>query len=229
MERTDLLPVGRDSGGSGAGGVAASVDGLTKGDIRRFFRSRVPGADRGGGANRGDHELNPGMLPLVELRAAAVLVALVDRPEGFTIQLTQRSAHLSRHAGQIAFPGGRVDDGDVDAIATALRETEEEIGLKRDHIEPVGKLDRYVTRTGFTVTPIVALVQPPFTLTIDANEVDEAFEVPLAFILDPTNQKRDTYDYQGVARHFYVFQYGERRIWGATAGMLVNLAEIFGG
>jgi 8-oxo-dGTP pyrophosphatase MutT (NUDIX family) len=229
MERTDLLPIGPDSGGSGAGGVAAPVYGLTKGDIRRFFRSRPQGADRGGGANRGDHELNPGMLPLVELRAAAVLVALVDRPEGFTILLTQRTAHLSRHAGQIAFPGGRVDDGDVDAIATALRETEEEIGLNRDHIEPVGKLDRYVTRTGFTVTPIVALVQPPFTLTIDANEVDEAFEVPLAFILDPANQKRDSYDYQGVARHFYVFQYGERRIWGATAGMLVNLAEIFGG
>jgi 8-oxo-dGTP pyrophosphatase MutT (NUDIX family) len=166
-------------------------------------------------------------VPLVELRAAAVLVTLVDRPEGFTILLTRRTAHLSRHAGQIAFPGGRVDEVDADEVATALRETEEEIGLSRDYIEPVGMLDRYVTRTGFTVTPIVALVQPPFSLSIDPNEVDEAFEVPLAFILDPANQKRDSYDFQGVARHFYVFDYGERRIWGATAGMLINLAEIF--
>lgn len=164
-----------------------------------------------------------------ELRAAAVLVGLVDRPEGFNIMLTQRTAHLSRHAGQIAFPGGRVDDGDADAIATALRETEEEIGLSREHIEPIGRLDRYVTRTGFTVTPIVALVQPPFTLMLDANEVDEAFEVPLSFILDPANRLKESYDYQGVERHFYVFRYGERNIWGATAGMLVNLAEIFAG
>ncbi len=169
------------------------------------------------------------MLPLVELRAAAVLVGLVDRPEGTTILLTQRTRHLSRHAGQIAFPGGKVDEGDADEIATALRETEEEIGLGREHIEPVGRLDRYVTRTGFTVTPIVALIQSPFALTLDANEVDEAFEVPLAFILDPANQQRDSYEYQGVMRHFYVFAYGERRIWGATAGMLVNLAEIFSG
>lgn len=227
MERTDLLPVGPRPVGGDA--VTTPIYGLTKGDIRRLFRNRIQGADRGGGANRGDHELNPGMVPLVELREAAVLVALVDRPEGFTIMLTQRTEHLSRHPGQIAFPGGQVDDGDKDPIATALRETEEEIGLSRDHIEPVGRLDRYVTRTGFTVTPIVALVQPPFTLTIDPNEVDEAFEVPLTFILDPANKKRDTYNYQGVARHFYVFHYGERKIWGATAGMLVNLAEIFRG
>jgi 8-oxo-dGTP pyrophosphatase MutT (NUDIX family) len=169
------------------------------------------------------------MVPTSELRAAAVLVGLVDRPEGFTIMLTQRTAHLSRHAGQIAFPGGRADEGDPDEIATALRETEEEIGLGRDHIEPIGRLDRYVTRTGFTVTPIVALVTQGFTLTLDANEVDAAFEVPLSFILDPANRQRDSYEFQGIARHFYVFSYGERRIWGATAGMLVNLAEIFNG
>jgi len=168
------------------------------------------------------------LVPLTELRAAAVLVALVDRPDGFTILLTRRTAHLARHAGQIAFPGGGVDAGDADELATALRETEEEIGLSRDYIEPVGRLDRYVTRTGFTVTPVVALVQPPFTLTIDPNEVDEAFEVPLAFILDPANRKRDSYEFQGVMRHFYVFPYAERHIWGATAGMLVNLAEILG-
>jgi 8-oxo-dGTP pyrophosphatase MutT (NUDIX family) len=227
MERTDLLPTGVYPGGR-SGGVRPAPFGFTKGDIRRLFQGRTTGADRDGG-NRGDHELNPGMMPLSELRAAAVLVALVDRPEGFSILLTQRTAHLSRHAGQVAFPGGRVDDGDADEIATALRETEEEIGLSRDHIEPIGRLDRYVTRTGFTVTPIVALVHPPFTLTIDPNEVADTFEVPLAFILDPANRARDSYEFQGVERFFYVFRYGDRRVWGATAGMLVNLAEIFNG
>jgi len=224
MERTDILPVGSAVGGGGGG--AASY-GLTRGDIRRTFHNRIIGPDRGGGANRGDHELNPGMLPLTELRAASVLVPLVDRAEGFSILLTQRTAHLSRHAGQIAFPGGRVDEGDADEVATALRETEEEIGLSRSHIEPIGRLDRYITRTGFTVTPVVALVEPPFTLTVDPNEVSEAFEVPLDFILDPANRQKDSYDFQGVTRYFYVFRYGERNIWGATAGMLVNLAEIF--
>ena len=224
MERTDILPVGPAAGGGGA--VTASY-GLTKGDIRRIFGHRVIGPDRGGGAQRGDHELNPGMLPLAELRAASVLVPLVDRPGGFSILLTQRTAHLSRHAGQIAFPGGRVEEGDADAVATALRETEEEIGLSRDHVEPVGRLDRYITRTGFTVTPVVALVAPPFTLTVDPNEVADTFEVPLDFILDPANRQQDSYDFQGVLRYFYVFRYGERNIWGATAGMLVNLAQIF--
>jgi 8-oxo-dGTP pyrophosphatase MutT (NUDIX family) len=228
MERTDLLPIGAHPGKPSAGGIAAPF-GFTKGDIRRLFLKQTQISSLGAPIDRGDHELNPGMLPLVELRAAAVLVGLVDRPEGTTILLTQRTRHLSRHAGQIAFPGGKVDEGDADEIATALRETEEEIGLGREHIEPVGRLDRYVTRTGFTVTPIVALIQSPFALTLDANEVDEAFEVPLAFILDPANQQRDSYEYQGVMRHFYVFAYGERRIWGATAGMLVNLAEIFSG
>ena len=223
MERTDILPIGSAAGHGGA--VTASY-GLNKGDIRRIFHNRVIGPDRGGGAQRGDHELNPGMLPLSELRAASVLVPLVDRAEGFSVLLTQRTAHLSRHAGQIAFPGGQVEDGDADEVATALRETEEEIGLGRDHIEPIGRLDRYITRTGFTVTPVVALVEPPFTLTVDPNEVDEAFEVPLEFILDPANRQRDSYDFQGVIRYFYVFRYGDRNIWGATAGMLVNLAEI---
>jgi 8-oxo-dGTP pyrophosphatase MutT (NUDIX family) len=224
MERTDILSVGATAG---SGAVKTAAHGLTRGDIRRIFRDRVPGADRGGGANRGDHELNPGMFPVGELRAAAVLVPLVDRPQGFSILLTQRTAHLNRHAGQIAFPGGQMDAGDADEIATALRETEEEIGLSRDHVEPVGRLDRYITRTGFTVAPVVALVEPPFTLRPDPNEVDEAFEVPLDFILDLGNRQKESYEYQGVTRYFYVFHYDKRNIWGATAGMLVNLAEIF--
>jgi len=202
---------------------------VTKADIRRVFQDRLPGPDRGGGRDRGDHELNPGMLPMGELRAAAVLVPLVDRPQGLSIQLTQRTAHLKSHAGQIAFPGGRIDDGDADEVAAALREAEEEIGLDRSYVEPVGRLDRYVTRTGFTVTPVVALVEPGFTLTLNANEVDDAFEVPLDFILDRKNRQTESYDFQGVTRYFYVFRYDQRNIWGATAGMLVNLAEIFAG
>ncbi|HEX4507355.1 MAG TPA: CoA pyrophosphatase [Alphaproteobacteria bacterium] len=203
--------------------------GLTKGDIRRVFRDRPPGPDRGGGLGRGDHELNPGMFPAGALRAAAVLVPLVDRPQGFSILLTQRTEHLKQHAGQIAFPGGRVEDGDADAVATALREAEEEVGLVRTYVEPVGRLDRYVTRTGFTVTPVVALIEPEFTLKLDPNEVGDAFEVPLDFILDPGNRQTESYDFQGVTRYFYVFRYEQRNIWGATAGMLVNLAEIFAG
>ena len=228
MERADILSVGA-AAGDGSDGVKPAPQGLTKGDIRRVFRDRPPGPDRGGGRNRGDHELNPGMLPAGDLRAAAVLVPLVDRPQGFSIQLTQRTAHLKSHAGQIAFPGGRIDDADADEVAAALREAEEEIGLDRTYVEPVGRLDRYVTRTGFTVTPVVALVEPGFTLTLNPNEVDDAFEVPLDFILDPGNRQTESYDFQGVTRYFYVFRYDQRNIWGATAGMLVNLAEIFAG
>jgi 8-oxo-dGTP pyrophosphatase MutT (NUDIX family) len=223
MERTNLLSVG-------VGGLAeTTVPHVTKADIRRHFITRVPGPDRGGGVQRGDHDLNPGMSPAAALRAAAVLVPLVDRSEGLSVLLTQRTAHLAYHAGQIAFPGGRVEERDCDEIATALRETEEEIGLSRIHIEPVGRLDRYITRTGFTVTPVVALVEPPFTLTLAPDEVADAFEVPLSFILDPTNRQRDSYEFQGVQRHFYVFRFGDRNIWGATAGMLVNLAETLNG
>lgn len=225
MERTDILPTGAVAGDA----LTASPPALTKGGIRRIFQDRVPGPDRGGGRNRGDHELNPGMFPVGELRAASVLVPLVDRPQGFSILLTQRTEHLKRHAGQIAFPGGRMDEGDADEVATALREAEEEIGLDRIHVEPVGRLDRYITRTGFTVTPVVSLVEPKFTLRLDPNEVDDAFEVPLDFILDPANRQTESYDFQGVTRYFYVFRYERRNIWGATAGMLVNLAEIFAG
>jgi 8-oxo-dGTP pyrophosphatase MutT (NUDIX family) len=222
MERTNLLPAGTDF-------LDTPVCTPTADDIRRHFTGREPGPDRGGGVPRGDHELNPGMVPAGELRAAAVLVPLVDRVGGLTILLTQRTAHLAHHAGQIAFPGGRVEDADADEVATALRETEEEIGLTGCYIEPVGRLDRYVTRTGFTVIPVVALVHPPFTLTLAPAEVADAFEVPLSFILDPANRQQEGAEFQGIMRHFYVFRYGERNIWGATAGMLVNLAETLNG
>jgi 8-oxo-dGTP pyrophosphatase MutT (NUDIX family) len=176
---------------------------------------------------RGDHDLNPGETPPSSaLRPAAVLVPLIDRPEGMAVLLTQRTAHLHAHAGQISFPGGRAEDTDADAIATALRETEEEVGLTRDRIDVIGRLDTYVTGTGFEITPIVGVVTPPYTLAIDPFEVAEAFEVPLSYILDRRNHNRQERESAGRVRVFYVLPYEGRNIWGATAGMLVNLAEV---
>lgn len=176
---------------------------------------------------RGDHDLNPGETPPSSaLRPAAVLVPLIDRPEGMNVLLTQRTAHLSAHAGQISFPGGRVEEEDSDAVATALRETEEEVGLSRDRVDVVGRLDTYVTGTGFEITPIVGFVTPPYILTIDPYEVAEAFEVPLSYVLDRRNHNRQERESAGRVRVFYVLPYQGRNIWGATAGMLVNLAEV---
>jgi 8-oxo-dGTP pyrophosphatase MutT (NUDIX family) len=178
-------------------------------------------------ALRGDHDLNPGMTPpSIELRPAAVLVPLIDRADGITVLLTQRTAHLSAHAGQIAFPGGRIEAGDPDASAAALRETEEEVGLPRDHVTLIGRLDTYVTGTGFEITPVVGLVRVPFPLTIDPFEVAEAFEVPLDFVLDRANHRRIERVFETRTRTFFVLPFGDRNIWGATAGMLVNLAEV---
>ena len=157
------------------------------------------------------------------LIAAAVLVPLVLRQDGVTMLLTQRTDHLRDHAGQVSFPGGRVEAYDEGAVATALRETEEEIGVGPSHIEVVGELDLYETRTGFRITPVVGLVEPGFTLTLDEFEVAEVFEVPLSFALDPANHQKRSLVWRGAERHFYLLPYGEREIWGATAGMIVNL------
>ena len=176
---------------------------------------------------RGDHDLKPDFYdPSLTLTAAAVLVPIVQREPGLTVLLTKRTDHLHDHAGQVSFPGGRVDPGDRDAEDAALRETEEEIGLPRRHIRLAGQLDTYVTRTGFEVTPLVGLVAPPFALKPDSFEVAEVFEVPLAFLLDPANRETQSRVFQGRERFFYNFHYGGYQIWGATAGMLVNLAEV---
>lgn len=178
-------------------------------------------------ATRGDHDLNPGETPpSAALRPAAVLVPLIDRAQGMSVLLTQRAPHLSAHAGQIAFPGGSVEKTDADAVAAALRETEEEVGLPRDLVSVVGRLDTYITGTGFEITPIVGLVAPAYTLAIDRFEVAEAFEVPLSYILDPRNHNRTERESAGRIRVFFVLPYQGRNIWGATAGMLVNLAEV---
>ncbi|MBI1397724.1 MAG: CoA pyrophosphatase [Betaproteobacteria bacterium] len=157
---------------------------------------------------------------------AAVLVPLVNRSNGPTILLTQRTAHLHAHAGQISFPGGRVDPGDRDRIDTALRETLEETGLPRECVEPLGCLPEYDIATGFRVTPVVGWVEPPFELAPDPFEVAEIFEVPLAFILDPVNHRRHSEVKDGRLRHYYSMPYQGRNIWGATAGMLHSLFRI---
>ena len=185
--------------------------------------ARAPGTRA---ARRGDHDLNPGMRPEGPLTPAAVLVPLVLRPGGPTVLLTQRTDHLHDHAGQISFPGGRIEGGDATPEAAALRETEEEIGLAPSRVELIGRLDTYVVRTGFEVTPVVGFVNPPLHLNLDPFEVAEVFEVPLSFILDRANHERRSREFQGVQRLFYVMQYEERYIWGATAAMLVNLVDI---
>ena len=178
-------------------------------------------------ATRGDHDLNPGMTPpSTALRPAAVLVPLIDRKEGMAVLLTQRTPHLTAHAGQISFPGGRIEESDADATEAALRETEEEVGLTRDHVTVIGRLDTYVTGTGFEITPVVGIVKVPFSLAIDPFEVSEVFEVPLSFVVDPKNHRRTTRDFEQRTRVFFVLPYKGRNIWGATAGMLVNLAEV---
>lgn len=169
-----------------------------------------------------------GALPRAELRPAAVLVPVVVR-ENLAVLLTRRTDHLHHHPGQISFPGGRVEDTDVSAVMTALRETEEEIGLDPDRIELLGELPEYCTGTGFRVTPVVGLVHPPFELTLDSFEVAEAFEVPLAHFLDPANHQRHSMEYQGRMRQYYAMPYDEYFIWGATAGILVSLYRFLGG
>lgn len=160
-----------------------------------------------------------------ELTPAAVLFPIVQRAGGQTVLLTQRTAHLRDHAGQISFPGGRIEAGDPSPVHAALRETEEEVGLAREHVEILGFLPEYHTGTGFRVTPVVALVTPPFVLVPDPFEVAEVFEVPLAFLLDPANHKRHSLYYRGALRHFFAMPYRNYFIWGATAGMIRSLSE----
>ncbi len=174
----------------------------------------------------GDHAVAGMAAEARTLTPAAVLVPLVERPDGYTVLLTQRTAHLEHHAGQISFPGGRAEEEDASPVETALREAEEEIGLQRRHVvEIAGFLDLYQTVTGFLVTPVVGLVTPPFDLRLDAFEVAEAFEVPLEFILDPRNHEYRSMLYKGQQRRYYVIPYEDRFIWGATAAMLVGLAR----
>jgi len=181
----------------------------------------------------GDHALTPELIDVLPedriLRPAAVLVPIVERPRGETILLTLRTDHLNDHAGQVSFPGGRVDEGDTGPEHTALREAEEEVGLSPDFVDIIGALDIYETRTGFSITPVVGLVRPGFDLVLDEFEVADAFEVPVAFFLDPANHTMDSQFWKGAMRHYYDMAYEGYRIWGATAAMLVNLSKKLNG
>ena len=157
---------------------------------------------------------------------AAVLVPLINQPQGVTVMLTQRTPHLYDHAGQISFPGGRVDPGDVDRVATALREAEEETGLPHTSVSIIGSLPEFDIQTGFRVTPVVGWIEPPLALAPDPFEVAEVFEVPLAFLLDPANHRRHSDVINGRHRNYYSMPYEGRNIWGATAGMLHTLYRV---
>lgn len=160
---------------------------------------------------------------------AAVLVGLLGHGDGPRIVLTQRTAHLKDHAGQISFPGGRLEPGDAGPAAAALREAHEEIGLDPAQVELLGALPHYDTVTGFRIHPVVGWIEPPVSWAIDPFEVEEVFELPLRFVLDPANHRRDSYLRNGERRHFYVLPYEDRYIWGATAGILVNFARLLTG
>ena len=176
---------------------------------------------------RGDHDADPVMRKIAKvrpIRPAAVLVPIVDYSEP-AVLLTQRAQHLPDHAGQVSFPGGKIDGGDADPRASALREAEEEIGLGGRHVEPLGYLDLYMTTLGYRVVPVIARVKPGFVLKLNPNEVDATFEVPLDFLMNQNNVQRHSRDWQGMTRHYYAITFGERYIWGVTAGILRNLYD----
>ena len=160
---------------------------------------------------------------------AAVLVPLIGREDRTTVLLTRRSPRLRDHAGQISFPGGRIEGCDSDPACAALREAEEEVGIARDRVRLLGRLPIYDTATGFRIHPYVGWIEPAPTLRLDPREVEEVFEVPLPFVLDPANHRRETYEGRGRRRLTWVLPYDDRRIWGATAGILVGLSRLLTG
>ena len=179
---------------------------------------------------RGDHDMNAHLkereIASHQRRKAAVLVPIIEYEHGLHVLLTQRTDHLRTHAGQVSFPGGAVDEMDRDAEHTAMREAQEEVGLTADYIDPVGKLDTYLTGSGFEITPIVAFIRPGFTVVPDAHEVADVFEVPLDFLMDKQNHQKHTGMWKGIERRYYAIPYEGRQIWGATAGMLINLHDL---
>lgn len=178
---------------------------------------------------RGDHRINPGLEPSAEkiasLRSAAVLIPIIARRGEATVLLTQRTDHLPAHAGQVAFPGGKIEGETETPLEAALRETEEEIGLSRAHVEPIGYLKPYHTTSGFCIVPVVATVQPGFSVVPDASEVADVFEVPLSFLMNPANHLRQSREWNGIVRHFFVMPYRDRHIWGVTAGIIRELYD----
>ncbi len=167
----------------------------------------------------------PQLITNSNLTCSAVLVPFVENQNGLSILLTKRTAHLHHHAGQICFPGGRCDAQDIDFKMTALRETKEEIGISQEFIEVAGFLENYATITGFMITPVVGFLKEGFEIQKDQFEVAEIFELPLAFILDSANYYEESYEHQGITRNYYVIPFQNHKIWGATAGILINFAQ----
>jgi 8-oxo-dGTP pyrophosphatase MutT (NUDIX family) len=200
---------------------------LVHGDIS-FLRSRLLAEPPAVSLTptRSDYDLDPDARSggPRELAPAAVLLPIIARSEP-TVLFTRRTPHLTRHAGQVSFPGGRLHTGDPSLVRTALRETEEETGIGSEFVQVAGFLDCYETGTGFAILPVVGLLREGFALTPDPNEVEEVFEVPLGFLIDQANRERRSMEWQGRQRQFYAFTYGAHYIWGATAGILVNFAD----
>jgi 8-oxo-dGTP pyrophosphatase MutT (NUDIX family) len=178
----------------------------------------------------GDHRLNPEFQEALAgspLRDAAVLIGLQQHGDEVRVILTQRTEQMRKHAGQVAFPGGAIDDDDLSHHHAALREAEEEIGLKPDDVEVIGQLPDYLTGSGFRIKPVLGLVSANVALTINPDEVAAVFDVPLSFLMDPANHQRQSRVWQGIERHYYVIQYEDRMIWGVTAGIVRMLYERF--
>jgi len=195
--------------------------GLTAQNLSDFFASYKPKP----GDIRGDHDLN-GFRPKPDNREAAVLVPIVKRTDGLNVLFTRRTDHLNHHPGQISFPGGHTEEHDESAEHAALRETHEEVGLPESYIQTIGRLNDYVTRTGFRVTPVVGLVEYPYPSDPDDHEVAEVFEVPFSFLMDPANHQKCSRIFMGKRRYFWAMPYQDYYIWGATAGMLKNLYDV---
>ena len=176
---------------------------------------------------RGDHDADPVVKAIAAVRPikpAAVLIAVIDRDEPMVL-LTQRTAHLKQHAGQIAFPGGKIDATDASPLTAALREANEEVGLAPSTVEPLGYLDVYMTTLGYRIVPVVARVRQGFTLTLNPGEVEDAFEVPLSFMMEVSNHQTHSREWQGMMRSYYAIPFGDRYIWGVTAGIFRNLQQ----
>ena len=194
---------------------------------RRRLRAEPPGFPEDRADLKGDHSLDPDALATTgeAPRAAAVLVPVVMHPDGPSILLTERAHNLRQHAGQIAFPGGRVDPEDLSPVHTALREAQEEIGLDPAAVRPLGYLDAYLSGTNYLVVPVIGIVRPGFTLALNPQEVDRAFEAPLAFLMDAANHELHSREFRGRLRRYYAIRHGTHYIWGVTAGILRNMYE----
>ncbi len=199
-------------------------------DFRRRVLSDGKGVAEREETENGDHVLNPGVRLAgegISLKDAAVLVPVVDYGDEARVIFTQRTSTLRKHSGQISFPGGGIDKEDRTPEDAALRETEEEIGLSRSYVETVGRLPDYISGTGFRIKPVLSVVKPGFDLALNPTEVDDVFEVPLSFLMNPANHTQGSRMFQGRERFFYEMPYGERYIWGITAGIMRSIYERF--